>query len=170
MKHNILLIYSWFIRSLFFFLPDVPIFMRFRGWLYGIGMQKNGRDFQVTHDSIIKGLENISVGNNVFIGNHSILFGSGKTIIGSEVMFGPHVVVVSGNHTFDGESFRYGKEDTGVIIIENGTWIGANSTIVSGTHLPKFSVLGANSFACEKYDEEKSLFAGSPAKFIKRIQ
>jgi len=170
MKHKVLLIYSWFIRTLFYFFPDIPIFMKIRGFFYGLGMIKCGKNFQVTHDSIIKGLEKIKVGNNVFVGNHSIIFGSGITTIGDEVMLGPHVVLVSGNHTFKGQSYRWGKADVGQIIIEKGCWIGANCTIVSGSRLPKYSILGANSFICDFFDFEKSLYAGSPARLIKTFE
>ena len=57
MKHKFLLLYSWFVRTIMYFLPDIPFIMRFRGFLYGVGMKKCGKDFQVTHNAIIKELE-----------------------------------------------------------------------------------------------------------------
>ena len=77
MKHKFLLLYTWLIRSLLFFLPDMPLLMRLRGGLYGLGMMKCGKDFQVTHDANVKVLEKISVGDHVFIGNSSVLLGGG---------------------------------------------------------------------------------------------
>lgn len=74
MKHRLLLLYSWFIRIVLFFMPDVPIIMRFRGWLYGLGMKKCGRDFQVTHDARITGLECMTVGKHCFVGNQTLIF------------------------------------------------------------------------------------------------
>lgn len=61
MKHKLLLLYSWLVRTLLFFLPDMPLVMRFRGFLYGLGMAKSGKNIQVTHDAILRDLENISM-------------------------------------------------------------------------------------------------------------
>lgn len=169
MKHKFLLIYSWLIRTVLYFFPDIPILMRFRGFLYGIGMIRCGKDFQVTHDAIIKDLQNISIGNNVFIGDMSIMMGSGKIIIEDEVMLAPHVVLISGNHTFINGSYRYGKGDVGEILISRGSWIASNCTIAKGSRLPNGSVLSANSFLNKKFDEINSIYAGTPAKWIKKI-
>lgn len=113
MKYKFLLIYCWFVRTILYFFPDIPIFMKFRGWLYGLGMIRCGRDFQVTHDAIIKDLSNLIVGNNVFVGNHTIIMGSGICKICDQVQFAPHCVIISGNHTSEKGSYRYGKGDVG---------------------------------------------------------
>jgi len=168
MNDKLLLIYSWLVRTLLFFLPDVPFIMRFRGWLYGLGLAKCGKDFQVTHDAIVKDLQGIYVGNNCFIGNHSVLMGSGKIIIEDQVMLAPHVIIISGNHTSENGSYRYGKGDTGDIYIGRGSWIAGNSSIQKGSVLPANSVLSANSFLNKSFDLENSIYGGVPAKFIKQ--
>lgn len=167
--HKFLLLYVWFVRILLFGFPDIPFIMRFRGCLYGFGMKSCGIDFQVSHDAIIKGIENIEIGSNVFIGNHTIIMGSGNIYIGDAVLFGPHVVIVSGNHSMEESSFRYGSSDKGEIIINNGSWIGANCTIIKGAVLPCLSVLGGNSFLSSVQISEKSLYGGVPAKLIKKL-
>lgn len=169
MKHKILLIYSWFVRTLLFFLPDIPLFMRFRGYLYGLGMTSCGKNFQVSHDVIIKGFDNINIGDHIFIGSHSILMGSGKIYIEDEVLIGPHVIIISGNHTKINSSYRYGNADIGRIVIGRGAWIAANCTIGKDTVLPQGSILAANSFLNKKQDTPNSLYGGVPAKFIKHI-
>lgn len=169
MKSKLLLVYSWLIRTIFFFLPDIPIFMRFRGWCYGIGMRSCGKDFQVTHDAIIKDLQNISIGKHVFIGNMSFIMGSGTIQIEDEVMIAPHVVVISGNHTSQNGSFRYGKGDIGNILIKRGSWVAANCTIAKDSSLPENSVLAANSFLNVNFEIPNSIYAGVPATFKKRM-
>lgn len=169
MKSKILLLYVWFVRSILFFLPDVPIFMCFRGWLYGLFMEHAGKDFQVTHDAIIKDLEHISVGTHCFIGNGSIVMGSGDIKIGDEVLIAPHVVIISGNHTLLHNSFRYGMIKTGKVVIESGTWIAANCTVQRGAILPSSSVLSANSFLNKAFYENHTLYGGVPAKAIKSL-
>lgn len=153
-----------------YFWPDIPFFMRFRGWFYGLGMEKCGKDFQVTHDAVIKGLQRISVGNHVFIGNHSIIMGSGTIDIEDEVQLAPHVILISGNHTSLNKSYRYGKGAVGHIHIGYGAWVAGNSTIQKDSSLPANSVLSANSFLNKVFTEEDSIYGGVPAKFLKKIE
>ena len=164
-----LLIYCWFIRIILFVLPDIPVIMRFRGWLYGLGMKKCGCDFQVPHDVIIKDLGGISVGKHVCLGNGIIIMGSGTIEIEDEVLIAPHCIIISGNHTIINGSFRYGLGDRGHIHIGKGAWIAGNSTVQRGSKLPAGSVLSANSFLNKVYEEPLSLYGGVPAKFIKRL-
>lgn len=167
MKHKIILIYSWFVRTLCYFVPDMPVTMRIRGFFYGLAMKKCGKDFQVSNNVILKNLSNISIGNNVFIANNSILMGSGFIDIKDEVLIGPNVVIISGNHTKLDSSYRYGKSDNGIIEIDEGCWITSNCTIAKNSKLPKGSVLAANSFLNKKYDIENAIYGGIPAKLIK---
>ena len=167
MRRKLLLIYCWFVRILLFPLPDVPIIMRFRGWLYGFGMKKCGRDFQVTHDAIIKDLQGITVGNHCFVGNTVVIMGSGEIIIEDEVMIAPHAIIISGNHTSMNGSYRYGKADAGKIFIGRGSWVAGNATIAKGASLPEDSVLSANSFLNKTFDAPHSIYGGIPAKLIK---
>lgn len=169
MKHKFLLLYSWFIRTILYFFPDIPFIMRFRGFLYGLGMRKCGKDFQVTHDTIIKDIENVSVGDNCFVGNGCIIMGSGIIVMESQVMIAPHVIIISGNHTSLNGSYRYGASDAGRICIEYGSWVGGNSTILKGSVLPRNSVLAGNSLLNKNYSAPNSIYGGIPAKYIKSI-
>ncbi len=168
MTRRLLLIYCWLVRIILYFLPDIPVVMRFRGWLYGLGMKKCGCDFQVTHDAYIKDLQGISVGNHCFVGNTVVIMGSGETIIEDEVMIAPHVIIISGNHTSMNGSYRYGKADTGTIFIGRGSWVAGNATLSKGAGLPEDSVLSANSFLNKSFETPHALYAGTPAKFIKK--
>jgi len=167
MKHKFLLIYCWFVRIILYFLPDTPFIMRFRGWLYGLGMNKCGCDFQVTHDAYIKDLEGISVGKHCFVGNTVIIMGSGETIIEDEVMIAPHAIIINGNHVSINGSYRFGEADAGKIFIGRGAWVAGNATIAKGAVLPEDSVLCANSFLNKAFDTPHAIYAGSPAKLIK---
>lgn len=170
MKHKLLLLYSWFVKSTLYFVPDIDFTMRFRGFMYGLGMKKCGSNFQVSNNVIIKELENITVGNDVFIGNNSIIMGSGEIVIESEVLIGPNCTIISGNHSFKNGSYRFGEVVIkGRIIISFGSWISANCVVASGASLPKGSVLGANSFLNKCFHDAGAIYGGNPAKFIKTI-
>ena len=132
-------------------------------------MNRHGKDFQVTHDAVVKDLWGISVGNHVFVGNSTVIMGSGTIEIGDEVQIAPHCIVISGNHTMKDGSFRYGKSDSGSIIIGKGSWVAGNCTIQRGSKLPEGSVLSANSFLNKFFEEPFALYGGVPAKMINRI-
>jgi len=133
-------------------------------------MESCGRDFQVTHDAIVKGLQNISVGKHVFIGDMTVILARGEICIEDEVMLAPHVVVISSNHSLLNGSFRYGPARIGPIRICSGSWIAANCTVAKGAKLPQGSVLSANSFLNKSYDSKDSIYAGTPAIWVKSIK
>ncbi len=166
MKRKALLIYSWFVRTVCFFLPDAPILMRFRGFLYSFGMKSCGSNFQVAHSAIMNNLENISAGNDVYIAHYCVLLAGGGIYLEDGVIIGPNVVIASGNRTRSNGSFRFGSSRYEEIAVRRGGWVAANCTLVPGAELPKGSVLGANSLLNKKYDIPNSLYAGVPAILI----
>lgn len=170
MRHKFFLLYAWLIRTLLFFLPDIPLFMRFRGWLYGLAMKDCGKNFQVAHSAIINGLDLCSIGKDVYIANGCNIVTNGCLRIGDEVIFGPGVLVSTGNHQFDGQSYRFSPSTKEDVSIGIGCWIGGNCTILCGVHVPDKSVIGAGAVVTKKSCNGTSgLYAGSPAKLIKEI-
>ena len=170
MLHKFLLLYAWLVRSFLFFLPDVPFIMRIRGFLYGLGMRRCGRNFQVAHSAIINGLDRCCIGKNVYIANSCNLILNGTLEIGNEVILGPAVLVSTGNHQFDGDSYRFSSSLQDPVIIGKGCWIGGNSTILGGTLVPEKSIIGAGSVVTKKSCSSVSgIYAGCPAKLIKEI-
>lgn len=169
MYQNFLLLYSWFVRSVLYFLPDIPLIMCFRGWLYGLGMASCGKNLQIAHDAILRNIDNMKFGDNIFIANHVTLWGSGSLLIDDSVIIGPHTTLVTGNHTLGNGSFRDGEGVHGVIHLKSGSWVAANCTVSCGAVLPERSVLGANSMMNKAFEQTESVYAGIPAKFIKKI-
>lgn len=171
MKHKFLLLYAWLIHSFFFFMPDYPLLMRFRGFLYGLGMNRCGRNFQVAHSAIINSLEGLSVGDNVYVANYSVILSKGVEI-GNNVLIGPSCVLSSSNHILHNGSFRYKTEEGLGIKIGDGSWVASNCTLLSGAELPPSSVLAANSVLTSKIELRKShsIYGGTPARLIKIIE
>lgn len=167
-KHKLLLLYSWLVRSMMFFFPDMPLFMRIRGFLYGLGMNRCGRNFQITHNATLRCLENMVLGRDVYFANNVLILATASLTIEDEVMLGPNVVVVNWNHARFRSSYRFKTSAGKPIFIGFGSWVGANAVIVCGGSLPKSSVLGANSVLNRRFTEEGSLICGSPADIIQR--
>jgi maltose O-acetyltransferase len=166
MKHNFLLIYAWFVRTLFFFFPDVPLLMRIRGFFYGLGMKRCGSNFQITHNAIIRGLENMELGRNIYFANNVLILATELLLIEDEVMFGPNVVAVNGNHALYNSSYRFNSGQHAPIKIGFGSWIAANSVITTGAELPASSVLAANSVLNKAFFEKGTIIGGLPARKI----
>lgn len=160
--------YSWFVRTLTFFLPDIPLFMRLRGALYSVMMKQCGKDFQVTSTAIINSLAGFSVGHHVYIAQNTVLIGPDITI-GNEVIIGPNCVVSGGNHLHNGKSYRFSKSLAAPVLIEEGCWIGGNCSVLAGSILPKGSVLAAGSVLDKSFSEPRALYAGVPARLVKTL-
>ena len=169
MKHKLLLLYAWWVRAMLLLLPDIPFIMRFRGKLYSLAMPKAGRDFQVSASTIIRNLEKLSVGNNVYLAPFVVINAIESVKLNDEVMIGFSSVIVSGNHTRLNGSFRYGKSKATPVEVGSGCWIGANCTLVAGSNLPAGSLLAANSILSKAYIESDMVYGGVPAKPISNI-
>ena len=96
------------------------------------------------------GIQNIEIGNDVYIGEQALIMTTGaKVKISDHVMFGPRVTVVSGNHRTDivGKYMTEIKasqkrpEDDRDIIFEGDNWIGANSLILAGVTIGRGSIV-----------------------------
>ncbi|MEI8668064.1 hypothetical protein P4S65_06965 [Pseudoalteromonas sp. B131b] len=108
-------------------------------------MEEVGRNFQVSANAIIRSLEKISVGHDVYIAPNSIISAGGGVVLESEVMLGFGSIIVAGNHTCVGGSYRFGPSELKKVHISFGTWIGANCTIVAGASIPGGCLIAANS-------------------------
>ncbi|MBC9908889.1 acyltransferase [Chitinophaga varians] len=169
MKVKVSILYSWLVKMVTFLLPNIPVFMRFRGFLYSLMMKGCGRNFQVTSTAVLNSLAGLEVGHNVYIAHHTVLIGI-DIEIGNEVIIGPNCIISSGNHTFLNNSYRYGKSLRRPVKIGAGSWIAGNCSVLGGSLLPERSVLGAGAVLNKKYDTADGLYGGIPAVFIKKMR
>lgn len=166
---KISILYSWFIRSLFILFPDHPYLMRLRGFMYSFLMKSCGKNLQISSSVIIKPLSNLEFGDNVYIAPNTVIFAE-YLKIEDDVIIGPNCLISGGNHCFDGFSFRNKPSTSSKVLIEAGSWVGGNSTILSGAILPKQSILAAGSVLSNKYSKKFCVYGGVPAKKIKIIK
>ncbi|WP_272670896.1 acyltransferase [Providencia sp. PROV147] len=141
MKQKILLIYTWFIRTILIILPDMPVIMRFRGFLYSFAMKSCGKNFQVSASASIRGIQNISCGNHVYFGPNSYIFSRISIVIHDEVLIAMNSVIIDSNHGKDNNSYRYVRGRTQEVIIEKGAWIAANSVVTAGSHIKEGTIV-----------------------------
>ncbi len=118
----------------------------------------------------------ISIGNRVVIRPGTMLFadsrenGAGITIQ-DDVLIGSCVHFYVSNHNYSSPSIPIidqGHFDSIPIVVGKGSWIGANSTILSGVTIGKNAVIGAGSVVTKSVPDNV-IAAGNPARIIKNI-
>ena len=136
-NHRLLLLYSYFVRLMLFPLPDSPTTMRLRGWFYSLFMGSAGRNFQVASTAVLRGIEKIHCGEDVYIGPNAYVMARKGIFIESEVLIAMNVVVVDANHGKDmrSNSYRFNRGTEETILIGRGSWIAANSVVTAGANI-----------------------------------
>jgi acetyltransferase-like isoleucine patch superfamily enzyme len=120
------------------------------------------------------GCSKISIGQRVIIRPQSMFFTDPREegkgiIIEDDVMIGSGVHIYTHNHNFSNQDIpiiNQGHYDSREVLIEKGSWIGANSIILPGVRIGVNSVIGAGSVVVNDVPS-KSVVAGSPAKILK---
>ena len=115
------------------------------------------------------GNNTIIIGDNTTTGGNVQLEASEGTVIklGNDCMLSHNIrVLTTDSHPiFDSKNKRI--NDAKCISIGNHVWISMNTVVLKGTCISGGCVIGANSTCCGIYDEENSIYAGSPAKKIR---
>lgn len=55
------------------------------------------------------------------------------------------------------------------MVIGEGTWIAANVTVCPGSIIGRECIIAAGAVVCGKLDEDSCVYAGVPAKKIKKL-
>lgn len=162
-NHLFCLLYSWLIKLITSFLPDQQHIMKFRGWLYSFCIKKCGKNFQVSSTTILRNLENMEIGDNVYFAPNSIINARDIIKIENDVMIAFNSVLVSGNHQLLNGSYRFGESKLKPIIVKEGAWVAANCTVVAGTNIGKGCLIAANSLVKGECLDHH-VYIGVPAK------
>jgi maltose O-acetyltransferase len=158
---------SYMIQLLFSILPDTRLY-QFKAFLLRLRGFQIGNNVRVVSSVKLK-LRYLSVGDNTFISHDTLIAGGDALVqIGQNVDIAPRCVIVTGAHEIGDSTHRAGKEGSQSIIIGDGTWIGANSTILGGVCIGHGCVVAAGSLVCENIDRD-CLVAGVPAKVIRKL-
>ncbi len=82
----------------------------------------------------------LSMGNNSWVGTDAELYNVDDIVIGSDVCISQHVYVCTGSHDPRSPTFDF---DNGPIVIEDGAWLCARSTILRGVTIGANSIVSA---------------------------
>lgn len=133
-----------------------------------------GKNVHIAEKSDIKGIGNISIGDDVAIGPHALLWTTRANIIIKEkVIIGPRLSIITGNHKInvigkymaDVTDEEKDEKDDQDVIIEKDVWIGANVTILKGVTVAEGCVVGAGT-VLTKSTHPYGVYVGVPGKRI----
>ena len=112
--------------------------------------------------------KNISIGNNVRIGENCRFSGIGGITIGNNVSFGPEILIWSSNHNYYSPNelpYDNNTQKKSVFIGDN-VWIGARSCITPGITIGEGAVIAMGSVVTKDVPP-CAVVGGNPAKVIK---
>ena len=133
-----------------------------------------GKNVHIAEKSDIKGIGNISIGDDVAIGSHALLWTTRANIIIKEkVIIGPRLSIITGNHKInavgkymaDVTDEEKDEENDQDVIIEKDVWIGANVTILKGVTVAEGSVVGAGT-VLTKNTHPYGVYVGVPGRRV----
>ena len=131
---------------------------------------RHGKNFKVGPNVILYNYRQITIGDNVFIGDKSTFGGNVPISIGNNVMFGPEVMIRGGDHNISAVGEPMVKVKTGgvnlPIIIEDDIWIGTRVIILKGVKIGEGSVVGAGAIVTKDIPPY-TINIGSPSRPIK---
>jgi maltose O-acetyltransferase len=93
---------------------------------------------------------------------------SGEIRIGDRVSIGHHSVFVTAHHEIGSPIFRAGVNTGHPILVEDGCWIAARSTILPGVTIGQSSVVASGAVVARDVPSN-ALVGGVPARLIKNL-
>lgn len=135
----------------------VPVWLR-RFILNIMGAQVKGAIHG--HCTLLK--TKLALGKKSFINRNCFIDNNEMVTIGNNCSIGYNVVIATTNHSMECSCKRGGVICPLPVEIQDGCWIGANSTILPGTVIQKGCVIAAGSIV-KGICEADSLYAGIPA-------
>lgn len=113
----------------------------------------------------------ITIGNNVRIGNYACITSTNKILINDGCLFSEYVFITDHYHGFSPELNIPPSEQNliskGSVEIGENTFIGYRVSILSGVKLGKNCVVGAHSVVTKSFPDY-SMIVGTPARCIKK--
>lgn len=152
----------YFVNALFVRAPWNP-FMKPKIWFLRLFGARIGSGLVLKNNVTIKSPWNLKVGDNCWIGENVWIDNLDKVSIGSNVCISQGALLLTGNHDYKQSSMPYRNAP---IKIEDGAWIGANTTVCAGVTVHENAILTVGSMTSKDL-EANGIYQGVPAKKIR---
>jgi putative colanic acid biosynthesis acetyltransferase WcaF len=129
----------WLILSNVFFLTNIPYPNSLKVLLLRMMGAQVGKGVVIKPWVKIKLPWKLSIGNHVWLGESCWIDNISEVRIGNHVCISQGALVLTGNHDYSKRSFDLLSKP---IVMEEGVWVGAKSTIVGGVTLKSHCVTG----------------------------
>ena len=159
---NLILRILWFLVSLIFFTSSCLPFTVIKVFILRIFGAKIGKSVVIKPSVNIKYPWKLSLANHVWIGENVWIDNLDNVVIGNNVCISQGAFLLCGNHNYKKDSFDL---ITKPIIVEDGVWIGAKSTVLPGVTAKSHSILSAGSVTSKNL-EPYSIYRGNPAEKV----
>lgn len=111
---------------------------------------------------------NIHVGDGVYMNFNCVLLDVCEIRIGARTLLAPGVQLYAATHPLDVATRRSGLENGKPITIGEDVWLGGGVIVLPGVTIGNGSVIGAGSVVTKDVPP-MCIYAGNPAKFIKKV-
>lgn len=162
-RNAIIRLLWYFTNALFFHSPLNPS-CSIKVFLLRLFGAKIGKDVNIKPSVNIKYPWRLTIGDCSWIGENTWIDNLGDIVIGSNCCISQGAMLLSGNHNYKKSSFDL---IVGNIVLEDGVWIGAQSTVCPGVTCKTHSVLSVHSVATADL-ESYTVYQGNPAKEIRK--
>ncbi len=127
-----------------------------------------GENSIICYPIIITKPENLTLGNDVYLGPEAWISTYGSVSIMSGTIIGPRVKIYTGNHNYNSDKLLPYDEVTIAkkVIIKQNVWIGGDVTILPGVVIEEGAIVGAASVVT-KHVPRGAIVGGNPAKILK---
>lgn len=156
----------WFIINAVFFKTSVLPLSGLKISLLRLFGAKVGKGVNIKPSVNIKYPWRLKLGDYVWIGENVWIDNLDDIVIGSHSCISQGALLLCGNHNYKKETFDL---ITGKIILEEGVWIGAMSTVCPGVICKSHSILTVGSVATKDLDAY-GIYQGNPAQKVRERQ
>jgi acetyltransferase-like isoleucine patch superfamily enzyme len=129
-----------------------------------------GNDVYIGHQTILKGYYNgeLTIDDGTWIGQQCFFHGAGNLRIGKNVGIGPGVKIITSYHSEEGimKPVLHSKILFEQVIVEDDSDLGVGSIVLPGVKIGRGVVVGAGAVVTKDVPDY-AVVVGSPAKIIK---
>lgn len=156
----------WYFTNALFFINPLNPSSGIRVCLLRLFGAKIGKGVVIKPGVNIKYPWNLSIGDYSWIGENVWIDNLAKVKIGNNVCVSQGAMLLCGNHDYKRPTFDLMVKP---IVIEDGAWVGAQSTVCPGITMHSHSVLAVGSIASKDL-MPYSIYRGNPAvKVAERV-